>query len=147
AGSYPVAQHRGRGAIHQPVEARIVDAFIALHQRGLPGPEPGMEAKQPGQGAEGLLAFGLERRRPDGFGGVHAVSSDCQVSVRDPYSGRERRLLRPPVPRPGEAGMARPIWSGAISFGLLNIPVSLMPGARSTDLSFRMLDSRDRNPI
>jgi DNA end-binding protein Ku len=43
--------------------------------------------------------------------------------------------------------MARPIWSGAISFGLLNIPVSLMPGARSTDLSFRMLDSRDRNPI
>src|SRR5690606_22026528 len=117
------------------------------HQRGLPGPEPGMEAKQPGQGAEGLLAFGLERRRPDGFGGVHAVSSDCQVSVRDPYSGRERRLLRPPVPRPGEAGMARPIWSGAVSFGLLNIPVSLMPGARSTDLSFRMLDSRDRNPI
>ncbi len=43
--------------------------------------------------------------------------------------------------------MARPIWSGAISFGLLNIPVSLMPGARSTDLSFRMLDSRDKKPI
>ena len=43
--------------------------------------------------------------------------------------------------------MARPIWSGAISFGLLNIPVSLMSGERSTDLSFRMLDSRDKKPI
>ncbi|MFA7504494.1 MAG: Ku protein [Burkholderiaceae bacterium] len=43
--------------------------------------------------------------------------------------------------------MARPIWSGALSFGLLNIPVSLMPGERRTDLSFRMLDSRDRKPI
>ncbi len=43
--------------------------------------------------------------------------------------------------------MARPIWSGALSFGLLNIPVSLMPGERRTDLSFRMLDSRDKKPI
>lgn len=43
--------------------------------------------------------------------------------------------------------MARPIWTGTLSFGLLNIPVSLMPGERKVDLSFRMLDSRDKNPI
>jgi DNA end-binding protein Ku len=43
--------------------------------------------------------------------------------------------------------MARPIWSGTLSFGLLNIPVSLMSGERKVDLSFRMLDSRDRKPI
>ena len=43
--------------------------------------------------------------------------------------------------------MARPIWTGNLSFGLLNVPVSLMPGTRSTDLSFRMLDARDRKPI
>lgn len=43
--------------------------------------------------------------------------------------------------------MARPIWTGSISFGLLNIPVALMPGERRVDLSFRMLDSRDRKPI
>lgn len=43
--------------------------------------------------------------------------------------------------------MARPIWSGSLSFGLLNIPVSLMSGERRTDLSFRMLDSRDKKPI
>ncbi|HEY5803515.1 MAG TPA: Ku protein [Lysobacter sp.] len=43
--------------------------------------------------------------------------------------------------------MARPIWSGSISFGLLNIPVSLMSGERRTDIHFRMLDSRDKKPI
>ena len=43
--------------------------------------------------------------------------------------------------------MARPIWTGSLSFGLLNVPVSLMSGERRTDLSFRMLDSRDKKPI
>lgn len=43
--------------------------------------------------------------------------------------------------------MARPIWSGTLSFGLLNIPVSLMSGERKTDISFRMLDSRNNSPI
>ena len=43
--------------------------------------------------------------------------------------------------------MARPIWTGNLSFGLLNVPVSLMSGTRSTDLSFRMLDARDKKPI
>jgi DNA end-binding protein Ku len=41
----------------------------------------------------------------------------------------------------------RPIWTGTISFGLLNIPVSLMAGERRTDLQFRMLDSRDHSPV
>ena len=43
--------------------------------------------------------------------------------------------------------MARPIWTGTLSFGLLNVPVSLMSGERRTDLHFRMLDSRDRKPV
>ncbi|KIQ96785.1 Ku domain protein [Lysobacter sp. A03] len=43
--------------------------------------------------------------------------------------------------------MARPIWTGTLSFGLLNIPVSLMAGERRTDISLRMLDSRDQTPI
>lgn len=43
--------------------------------------------------------------------------------------------------------MPRPIWTGTLSFGLLNVPVSLMPGERRTDLHFRMLDSRDRKPV
>ena len=43
--------------------------------------------------------------------------------------------------------MARPIWSGTLSFGLLNVPVSLMSGDRSVDLHFRMLDSRSNTPV
>ena len=43
--------------------------------------------------------------------------------------------------------MARPIWTGTLSFGLLNVPVSLMSGERKVDLQFRMLDSRDGKPI
>lgn len=43
--------------------------------------------------------------------------------------------------------MARPIWNGTISFGLLNVPVQLFSGDRSVDLHFRMLDSRDKKPV
>jgi DNA end-binding protein Ku len=43
--------------------------------------------------------------------------------------------------------MARPIWSGTLSFGLLNVPVALMSGERSVDLHFRMLDSRSNTPV
>jgi len=43
--------------------------------------------------------------------------------------------------------MARPIWTGTLSFGLLNIPIKLMSGERRTDLHFRMLDSRDNAPV
>jgi DNA end-binding protein Ku len=40
--------------------------------------------------------------------------------------------------------MARALWSGSISFGLLNIPVQLMPGERRTDLRFHLMDSRNK---
>ena len=43
--------------------------------------------------------------------------------------------------------MARPIWTGAISFGLLNIPIRLMAGERRTDISLHMLDSRNNARI
>lgn len=43
--------------------------------------------------------------------------------------------------------MPRPIWSGAISFGLINIPVQLMPAERRNELHLRMLDRRDNARI
>lgn len=39
--------------------------------------------------------------------------------------------------------MARPIWTGTLSFGLLNIPVRLMAGERRVDLQFRLIDNRN----
>jgi DNA end-binding protein Ku len=39
--------------------------------------------------------------------------------------------------------MSRPIWKGHISFGLVNVPVVLNSAERRSDLSFRMIDSRN----
>ncbi|HEY4093478.1 MAG TPA: Ku protein [Luteibacter sp.] len=43
--------------------------------------------------------------------------------------------------------MARPIWTGTLSFGLLNVPIRLMTGERRTDIHFRMLDQRSNTPV
>jgi DNA end-binding protein Ku len=41
----------------------------------------------------------------------------------------------------------RPIWTGAISFGLINIPVKLFPAVHDSTLDLDMLDSRDHANI
>ena len=41
----------------------------------------------------------------------------------------------------------RPIWKGSISFGLVNIPVSLYPATQSEDLKFRLLRATDLSPV
>jgi DNA end-binding protein Ku len=43
--------------------------------------------------------------------------------------------------------MARPIWTGTLSFGLLNVPIRLMSGERRSDIHFRMLDQRSNTPV
>jgi DNA end-binding protein Ku len=39
----------------------------------------------------------------------------------------------------------RPVWVGAISFGLVNIPVELITVENNTSLDFTLLDKRDNN--
>ena len=41
----------------------------------------------------------------------------------------------------------RPIWIGSISFGLVNIPISLYPATQSEDLKFRLLRAKDLSPV
>jgi DNA end-binding protein Ku len=41
----------------------------------------------------------------------------------------------------------RPFWKGAITFGLVTVPVSLYSATRSRDLSFRLLHAKDKSPI
>jgi len=43
--------------------------------------------------------------------------------------------------------VSRVIWKGAISFGLVNIPVSLKAASRSNTLDLDMLDKRDMAPV
>src|SRR3954467_13805190 len=41
----------------------------------------------------------------------------------------------------------RAIWKGAISFGLVNIPIALYSATRSEDLRFRLLRGKDLSPV
>ena len=43
--------------------------------------------------------------------------------------------------------MARVVWKGAIAFGLVNIPVDLYPGAKSTSFDLDWIDKRDMSPV
>ncbi len=43
--------------------------------------------------------------------------------------------------------MARAIWKGSISFGLVNIPIALYPATRKEDLKFRLLRKTDLSPV
>ena len=43
--------------------------------------------------------------------------------------------------------MARAFWKGSISFGLVEIPVTLHPAVESHDLSFSLLDRKDFSPV
>jgi len=43
--------------------------------------------------------------------------------------------------------MARAIWKGSISFGLVNIPIALYPATRREELKFRLLRKSDFSPV
>jgi len=43
--------------------------------------------------------------------------------------------------------MARSLWTGSLSFGLVNVPVAMYSGVRDVDLHFRQLHARDAAPI
>jgi DNA end-binding protein Ku len=43
--------------------------------------------------------------------------------------------------------MPHAIWKGAISFGLVNVPVSLYSGSQETGIDFDWLDKRTMDPV
>ncbi len=43
--------------------------------------------------------------------------------------------------------MARSLWTGSLSFGLVNVPVAVLPAVRDVDLHFRQLHAKDGAPI
>ena len=43
--------------------------------------------------------------------------------------------------------MARSLWTGSISFGLVNVPVALYSAVRDLDVHFRQLHEKDGAPI
>ena len=47
----------------------------------------------------------------------------------------------------GSALMPRSLWTGSLSFGLVNVPVALYSAVRDLDLHFRQLHEKDGAPI
>ncbi len=43
--------------------------------------------------------------------------------------------------------MPRSIWSGSLSFGLVNVPIQLVSAVQDLDLHFRQLHKKDKTPI
>jgi DNA end-binding protein Ku len=43
--------------------------------------------------------------------------------------------------------VARSLWTGSLSFGLVNVPVQLVSAVRDMDLHFRQLHEKDKSPI
>jgi DNA end-binding protein Ku len=43
--------------------------------------------------------------------------------------------------------MPRPMWKGSIGFGLVNVPVELVPATRDLDFHFRELHEKDAAPV
>jgi DNA end-binding protein Ku len=57
-------------------------------------------------------------------------------------------LFSPSTPVSTEVyAMATAIWKGALTFGLVNIPVRLQSAVRSNDIRFRMLHEDDLSPV
>jgi DNA end-binding protein Ku len=44
-------------------------------------------------------------------------------------------------------GVPRPIWKGVITFGMVSIPVSLLPATEDKDVSFHLLHAQDHSRI
>jgi DNA end-binding protein Ku len=43
--------------------------------------------------------------------------------------------------------VARSLWTGSLSFGLVNVPVRILPAVRDLDLHFRQLHEKDGAPV
>jgi DNA end-binding protein Ku len=79
---------------------------------------------------------------PGGFAGAASSTIDELQSARrsaDGLLGLASALTRPHIRR---VGKERAIWTGAISFGLVNIPVRLYSATKSHDVAFHQFEEK-----
>jgi DNA end-binding protein Ku len=87
------------------------------------------------------------RLQPPGERPAERLVLECYSAVRQwtAKAGRWARVSGGSFA--AQWGMARAIWSGALSFGLVNIPVEVHTAVREHRPHFRMLHAKDRSPI
>jgi DNA end-binding protein Ku len=66
---------------------------------------------------------------------------------KPPRRSRSTDKKRPPPPANETGAGARAIWTGSVSFGLVQIPVRLHSRERMNDLAFHQIDRRDHAAI
>lgn len=74
------------------------------------------------------------------------------MATRQPTASAPPRAAKPnPCPPAKDSGKAptstRALWKGAISFGLVHVPIALYSATEETDLEFKMLDRRSMDPV
>jgi DNA end-binding protein Ku len=70
------------------------------------------------------------------------------MSKRKKRTAAKRKLRKSPSDRSeSRKGTRRALWRGAVSFGLVYIPVHLYSAARESKLDLDLLDSRDFSPV
>src|SRR6185295_19330563 len=82
-------------------------------------------------------------RWPKSRGNWASSSSAHQVSPTRTPARHASCVFSPPE----EGTMARAIWKGSISFGLVNIPVGLYAAETRDEIHFKLLDRRTQSPI
>ncbi len=87
----------------------------------------------------------LQREHGKFYANVQAVRAS--TGTGDASDALDGARVARPVRRLLPHHMPRALWKGAISFGLVHVPVSLYPATRNEGLSFEMLDRRDFSPV
>ncbi len=81
----------------------------------------------------------------------HATRTKAKEVRRAPRKAEKKRAKssrsKDAPSRDGEGGAARSLWTGAIAFGLVQIPVKLLARESHEDLAFHQLDRRDLSRI
>jgi DNA end-binding protein Ku len=67
--------------------------------------------------------------------------------ITSPTAPPAREFDNRPISELAEKAMRRALWKGAISFGLINIPVELYTAEKHDELDFTLLDKRDLSPV
>src|SRR5207237_2548925 len=102
--------------------------------------------RRPGRARPSTAPSRRSSTRPDPRPTRSSASSACSPLV---VSACAARLTIPAAHGPSQGGRAMPraMWKGAISFGLVSIPVAVYPATEEKSLKFNQLHDEDMGRI
>ena len=130
------------------------DELVEVDDLDLPSPQrkPVRARDRDGGQAREVARGEVQARRLRGHlprGGAEAdqAQGEGRGDRRGARGDQAAGLRRPDGGAGGEPVMPRPLWTGSLNFGLVNVPVRLTSAVRDLDLHFRQLHAKDHIPI